>query len=111
MLNATAARSTPLEPVSHRSLKDVLIEDAGYTPLEDWAWQGYRLAILAFAKEYNLKRLMEMGTGGGGFFSSHPDPAERVRNVRSFSRDERRAGLRMDESGFATIKSRAARAQ
>jgi SAM-dependent methyltransferase len=63
MLNATAARSTPLEPVPHRSLKDVLIQDAGYKPLEDWAWQGYRLAILAFAKEYNLKRLMEIGGG------------------------------------------------
>lgn len=58
-----------------------------------------------------LERLMQEGAGGGGFFSSHPNPEERVRNVRAFARDVRRAGLRMDESGFATVRSRAARLQ
>jgi len=56
-----------------------------------------------------LERLMQEGAGGGGFFSSHPNPEERVRNVRTFARDVSRSGLRMDESGFATVRTRAAR--
>lgn len=55
-----------------------------------------------------LERLMREGTGGSGFFSTHPDPAERVENVRAFARDVDRSGLRMDETGFATVRSRAA---
>lgn len=55
-----------------------------------------------------LERLMEQGSAAGGFFSSHPNPAERVENVRSFSRQMNTSGLRMDESGFATVRSRAA---
>src|SRR5688572_223019 len=55
-----------------------------------------------------LERLMQEGGGGGGFFSSHPNPEERVQNVRGFARDVNRSGLRMDESGFAAVRSRAA---
>jgi SAM-dependent methyltransferase len=69
MLNSSAARSMPFEPVSGRSLKAVLIEDAGYTPYEDWAWGGYRASILAFAKEYGLTRLMEIGGGRRPLFT------------------------------------------
>ena len=54
-----------------------------------------------------LERLMRSGAGGGGFFASHPNPEERVRNVRAFARDVSRTRLRMDESGFATVRSRA----
>ena len=54
-----------------------------------------------------LERLMQQGTGGG-FFSSHPNPEERVQNVRGFARGVNTSGLRMDESGFATVRSRAA---
>jgi SAM-dependent methyltransferase len=69
MPQSSAARSTPFEPVSNRSLKDVLIEEAGYTPYEDWAWQGYRPSILALAKEYGLTRLMEIGGGRRPLFT------------------------------------------
>lgn len=55
-----------------------------------------------------LQRLMEDGAGGGGFFSSHPNPEERMQNVRAFARDVNTSGLRMDESGFAAVRSRAA---
>ena len=55
-----------------------------------------------------LERLMQQGTGGGGFFSSHPNPEERIANVRAFAREVSRTGLRMDETGFAAVKSRAA---
>jgi predicted Zn-dependent protease len=55
-----------------------------------------------------LERLMEQGSAAGGFFSSHPNPAERVQNVRGFARGVSTAGLRMDESGFSAIRSRAA---
>jgi predicted Zn-dependent protease len=55
-----------------------------------------------------LERLMQAGAGGGGFFSSHPNPEERVRNVRTFAGDISRARLRMDDSGFAAVRSRAA---
>jgi predicted Zn-dependent protease len=55
-----------------------------------------------------LERLVQQGAGGGGFFSSHPNPAERVQNVRAFSRQVNRSGLRMDESGFSTVRHRAA---
>ena len=56
-----------------------------------------------------LERLMQSGAGGGGFFQSHPNPAERVQNVRALARQVSRSGLRMDEQGFATVRSRAAR--
>jgi predicted Zn-dependent protease len=56
-----------------------------------------------------LQRLLESGAGGGGFFSSHPNPQERMQNVRAFAREVSTRGLRMDESGFAAVKSRAAR--
>jgi predicted Zn-dependent protease len=56
-----------------------------------------------------LERLMQEGGGGGGFFASHPNPAERVTNVRAFARNVNRQGLRMDDSGFAAARSRAAR--
>jgi SAM-dependent methyltransferase len=69
MLNASTARSAPFEPASNRSLKDVLVDDVGYTPYEDWAWEGYRLSILAFAKEYGLTRLMEIGGGRRPLFT------------------------------------------
>jgi SAM-dependent methyltransferase len=65
---SSAARASYEPPVSHRSLKDVLV-DAGYQPYEDWSWRGYRLAILAFAKEYNLTRLMEIGGGRRPLFT------------------------------------------
>ena len=55
-----------------------------------------------------LERLMRSGAGGGGLFSSHPNPEERVRNVRTFASDINRSRLRMDESGFAAVRSRAA---
>jgi predicted Zn-dependent protease len=55
-----------------------------------------------------LERLMQSGAGGGGFFSSHPNPEERVQNVRTFAADINRSRLRMDDSGFATVRSRAA---
>jgi predicted Zn-dependent protease len=56
-----------------------------------------------------LERLLQQGAGGGGFFSSHPNPEERIENVRAFARDVNTRGLRMDESGFSSAKSRAAR--
>ena len=55
-----------------------------------------------------LERLMAQGSGAGGFFSSHPNPAERVQNVRGFARGVSTAGLRLDEAGFANVRSRAA---
>ena len=55
-----------------------------------------------------LERLMQSGAGGGGFFSSHPNPEERVQNVREFAADINRTRLRMDDSGFASARSRAA---
>lgn len=55
-----------------------------------------------------LERLMQQGSGTGGFFSTHPNPAERVQNVRADARSISRSGLRMDESGFAAVRSRAA---
>jgi predicted Zn-dependent protease len=54
-----------------------------------------------------LEQLMQQG-GGGGFFSSHPNPAERVQNVRTFARSYSRNGLRMDDTGFTAARSRAA---
>jgi predicted Zn-dependent protease len=55
-----------------------------------------------------LERLMQQGSAAGGFFSSHPNPAERVQNVRGFAQSVNKTGLRMDESGFSTVRSRAA---
>ena len=55
-----------------------------------------------------LERLMQEGSNGGGFFSTHPNPAERVQNVRTLARQVDRSGLRMDESGWATVRDRAA---
>jgi predicted Zn-dependent protease len=55
-----------------------------------------------------LERLLEQGTGGGGFFATHPNPAERIQNVRGFARQISTTGLRMDESGFSAVRSRAA---
>lgn len=54
-----------------------------------------------------LERLMREGTGSG-FFSTHPAPEERVENVRAMAAEMNTSGLRMDESGFATVRSRAA---
>lgn len=54
-----------------------------------------------------LERLMQSGASGGGWFSSHPNPAQRVQNVRAHARDINRSGLRMDESSFAAVRSRA----
>jgi predicted Zn-dependent protease len=56
-----------------------------------------------------LERIMQEGGGGGGFFSSHPNPRERVQNVRAMSRSVSRSGLRMDDGQFASVRSRAAR--
>lgn len=67
--SSSAVRSTPDAPVSGRSLKDVLIDDAGYTPYESWAWDGYRTTILALAKEYGLTRLLEIGGGRRPLFT------------------------------------------
>lgn len=58
-----------------------------------------------------LERLMQQGAAGGGLFATHPNPAERVQNVRSFARDVNRSRLRMDESGFAAVRSRARQLQ
>ena len=55
-----------------------------------------------------LERLMADGSGGGGFFSTHPTSAERVANVRRDARAQTRPGLRMNDSGFAAVRSRAA---
>lgn len=55
-----------------------------------------------------LERLMAEGGGGGGFFATHPNPAERVQNVRSAAPRYSGPGLRMDESGFSAVRSRAA---
>lgn len=54
-----------------------------------------------------LERLMSEGTGGG-FFSTHPAPAERIENVRAMAQEMNLSGLRMDDSGFSTVRSRAA---
>jgi len=56
-----------------------------------------------------LERLMQEGGSSGGFFSSHPGPEERVRNVRAAARSVNRSGLRMDEAQFAGVRSRAQR--
>ena len=56
-----------------------------------------------------LERLMQEGGSAGGFFSSHPNPAERVQNVRAAARSVSRSGLRMDDGQFAAVRSRAAR--
>lgn len=56
-----------------------------------------------------LRRIMESGAGGGGFFASHPNPEERIQNVRELSGELDRSGLRMDDNAFSTIRSRAAR--
>jgi hypothetical protein len=55
-----------------------------------------------------LERLMEEGTGGGGFFSTHPTSAERVANVRRDARAHGRSGLRMNDAGFNAARARAA---
>ena len=49
-----------------------------------------------------LERLVAQGAGGGGFFSSHPNPQERVVNVRNFAAQARTAGLRMARAGTPT---------
>lgn len=54
-----------------------------------------------------LERLMEEGSAAGGFFSTHPAPGDRVENVRSMARNMSTSGLRMDEDGFAAVRSRA----
>lgn len=59
-----------------------------------------------------LERLAEQERSGGGglaLFRSHPMSAERVRNVRSYARSVNRSGLRMNDSEFSSIRSRAAR--
>ena len=76
-----------------------------------------RLAVqLMAATGYNpeglarlLQRLLESGAGGGGFFSSHPNPEERMQNVRAFAREVNTSGTRMDDSGFSAARSRASR--
>jgi predicted Zn-dependent protease len=55
-----------------------------------------------------LERLMEEGGDGGGFFATHPNPAERAANVRALARDVSRSGLRTNDAGFTAAKSRAA---
>ena len=59
-------------------------------------------------KEADQLAVQLMAAGGGGFFSSHPNPAERVVNVRAFAQDVNRSRLRLDESGFAAVRRRAA---
>lgn len=54
-----------------------------------------------------LERLMEEGSGAGGFFSTHPAPAERRDEVRALTRGMDTSRLRMDEDGFAAVRSRA----
>lgn len=78
--------------------------DADELAVELMAATGYHPEGLARL----LERLMREGTGGSGFFSTHPDPAERVEHVRSMTREMSTTGLRMEESGFATVRSRAA---
>jgi predicted Zn-dependent protease len=56
-----------------------------------------------------LERLMEAGQSSAGFFSTHPAPQERVGEVRQLARQVNRSGLRMNDSGFAAARSRAAR--
>jgi predicted Zn-dependent protease len=78
-------------------------EEADRLAVELLAATGYNPEGLARL----LERLVAQGAGGGGFFSSHPNPAERVQNVRAFARGISTRGLRMDESGYATVRSRA----
>lgn len=57
-----------------------------------------------------LERLAEQeGSGGLALFRSHPMSAERVRNVRAHARSVNQSGLRMNDSDFASVRSRAAR--
>jgi predicted Zn-dependent protease len=78
-------------------------EEADRLAVELLAATGYNPEGLARL----LERLVAQGAGGGGFFSSHPNPAERVQNVRTFAREINTSGLRMNESGYATVRSRA----
>lgn len=56
-----------------------------------------------------LERLAEQDRGGGiALFRSHPNPAERAQNVRAAAARVNRSGLRMDDAGFASARSRAA---
>jgi predicted Zn-dependent protease len=79
-------------------------EEADKLAVELMAVTGYNPEGLARL----LERLVAQGAGGGGFFSSHPNPADRVVNVRNFARSVNTSGLRMDESGYATVRNRAA---
>ena len=54
-----------------------------------------------------LERIME-GGGGGGFFSTHPNPQERVQNVRALARSSGGRG-RTNDGQFSSIRSRAGR--
>jgi predicted Zn-dependent protease len=80
-------------------------EEADRLAVELMAATGYNPEGLARL----LERLVAQGAGGGGFFSSHPNPADRVVNVRNFARSVNTSGLRMDESGYASVRSRAGR--
>lgn len=71
-----------------------LMAETGYDP------EG--LALL-------LERLLREGGAGGGFFSSHPNPEERVLNVRELARSVDRAGLRLDTNAFQAARARADR--
>lgn len=79
-------------------------EEADQIAVDLMAATGYHPEGLARM----LERLMREGTRGSGFFSTHPDPEERVQNVRAFAREMDTSGLRFDESGFATVRNRAA---
>ena len=56
-----------------------------------------------------LERLMQEGGSSGGFFSTHPGPAERVQNVRAAARSINRSGLDLNDGQFASVRSRAQR--
>jgi SAM-dependent methyltransferase len=46
-----------------------VVEASGYRPYGDWCWDGYKPTIVALAKAYGLKRLLEIGGGRDPSFS------------------------------------------
>lgn len=88
---------------------------ASFSRADEREADGLGVQLMA-ASGYNpegLARLLERlaqqdGGGGVALFRSHPNPAERARTVRAAAANVNRSGLRMDDSGFAAARSRAA---
>jgi len=67
MTGADASQEAP-------SLRSV-VTAAGYVPHEPWAWDGYKTTIIALARQYGLRRLLEIGGGRDPLFT--PEEAAR----------------------------------